>query len=328
MKNRKLFAIILAMAIALAMFAGCDSGSGSKSGKKSSKSESEEEEDEDDEDDKDDKEDKDSKKDKEDKKDKDSDDKKDPDDDILIDDDETFEGYTDSNIKAMAEGYEEMGYVVEPVMASELGAKGYNYVEGFRMYLEEDPDTFFGWAKFESTEDGVDFVNEVWLPNCDGYIIHTYYGDNMVFFLDGLYGGSVSSDGLMEYVPYEGDGRENTASPEDFDDADVAALCKEYQDKGFKVQTDTVYDNSFMAYGVNEDRAHIQVYCRKFADKDTAINYFDESYSSMSILSIRYTDNSDGSVSVYIDDTTDSMTTFPMEGTISADGLVVVTYPE
>ena len=230
MKSKKIFVTILALVLAMSMFAGCDSGSKSKSGKKSSKSESEEEEDEDDEED--DKEEKNGKEDKKDKKDKDTDDIMDPEENSIMDKEEKFEGFTDPNIKAMAEEYEAMGYVVEPVTASEFGAQDYNYVEGFRMYSEEDLDTFFGWAKFDSSEDGIDFVNEVWIANCEGYIAHTYYENYLTFFIDGLYGGSVSYGGLMEYVPYEGDGRENTASPEDFDDAEVAALCKEYQDKG------------------------------------------------------------------------------------------------
>ena len=326
MKSKKIFVTILALVLAMSMFAGCDSGSRSKSGKKSSKSESEEEEDEDDEED--DKEEKNGKEDKKDKKDKDTDDIMDPEENSIMDKEEKFEGFTDPNIKALAEEYEAMGYVVEPVTASEFGAQDYNYVEGFRMYSEEDPDTFFGWAKFDSSEDGIDFVNEVWIANCEGYIAHTYYENYLTFFIDGLYGGSVSYGGLMEYVPYEGDGRENTASPEDFDDAEVAALCKEYQDKGFKVQSESYYDNAFMAYGVDENRAHIQVLCRKFDDKDSAVAYLDEYYSSTSMTEITMTDNADGSVSVQIDDTTGSLVTFPMVGTISESGLVVLTYPE
>ena len=328
MKSKKIFVTIMALVLAMSMFAGCDSGSSSKSGKKSSKSESEEEEDEDDEDDKDDKKEKDSKEDKKDKKDKDTDDIKDPADDIIMDKEEKFEGFTDPNIKAMADEYEAMGYVVEPVMASEFGAQDYNYVEGFRMYMEEDPDTFFGWAKFETTEDGIDFVNEVWVANCEGYIVHSYYDTYLTFFIDGLYGGSVTYGGLMEYVPYEGDGRENTASPEDFEDAEVAALCKEYQDKGFKVQADSIYDNNFMAYGVDENRAHIQVYCRKFAEKDAALEHFEENTSYSSMMEVSYTENADGTISVQVDETSGSLVTCPMVGTISESGLVVLTYPE
>ena len=227
----------------------------------------------------------------------------------------------------MADEYEAMGYVVEPIMASDLGAEDYNYVEGFRMYLEEDPDTFFGWAKFDSSEDGFDFVYDVWIPNCEGYIAHEYYANTLTFFIDGLYGGSVDYNGLMEYVPYEGDGRENTASPEDFDNPDVAALCKEYQEKGFKVQADTVYDNTFTAYGVNENREHIAVYCKKYSDKETAKTYITDNFGYMSTVEPSFEDNDDGSVSFVIDGD-EAYHVFPLSGTISEDGLLVYTYLE
>lgn len=323
--TRTLMALILAMVMAGSTFALAACGKETRSSKSDRKSSKTEDEDEDDEDE--DEDDKESKKDK--KKDSKKDKKSEEDDtaDIVIEASEEFTGFSDSTIKSMAEQYEAMGYVVEPVTAADLGAKDYNYVEGFRMYLEEDPETFFGWAKFESTEDGIDYVNDVWIADCDGYIAHETYG-YLSFFIDDLYGGSVTYDGLMEYVPYEGDGRENTASPEDFDDPEISALCTEYQGKGFKIEADTTYDNSFVAYGVNEDRQHIQVVCRKFGDKEEASKFVEECLLSMSTMELTFEDNDDGSSSFQIDDTTGSLPTFPIIGEITESGVMIFIYKE
>lgn len=314
--TKALIALILVMLLAGSSIAitACGKDGGSKSGKRSSKTE----DDEDDEDD----EDKDDKKDKDDKDD-DGGNKPISDDDII---DDVFTGYSDNTIKLMAEQYEEMGYTVEPVTASFLGANDYNYVEGFIMYLEGQEEYYIGWAKFETEEDGEAFVKDVWIKNCTGFIDREMYG-MYEYFVDGYFAGSVGYDGLMEFIPYEGDGRENTANPEDFSDPTVAAFCKEYQDKGFKVEADSVYDNSFRAYGVDSDKRHMIVECRAYADVDTAKETLDSYYDYLSTVEITYTDNSDGSVDVVIDGD-EAYMIFPMTGTITADGVLIYTYAE
>ena len=317
--TKTLIALILVMLLAGSSIAvtACGKDGGSKSGKRSSKTESDEDDDEDDKEEE-----------KEDKKDKD--DKDDGEDNNLISGqdviEEVFTGFTDSNIKVLAEQYESMGYTVDPVTASDLGAQGYNYVEGFTMYLEGQEEYAMSWAKFDSEEDGEAFVKDVWIANCTGYIDREMYG-MYEFFVDGYYGGSVGYDGLMQYVPYEGDGRENTASPEDFDNPAVADLCRDYQAKGFKVEKDTVYPNSFTAYGVGQDKRHVVAICKAYSDVEAAKSFIDDNFGYMSSVEITYTDNSDGSVDVVIDGD-EAYMIFPMTGTITSDGVIDFMYKE
>ena len=329
--SKTILALVLAMVMAGSAFAlaGCSKDSkSSRSDRRSSRDDDddddddEDDEDEDDEDEDEDDEDED-KKDK--KKDKSSDKKTDSTDvveDVKVEKEEVFDGYTDTTIKMMAEEYEEMGYIVEPIFASDIGAKDYNYIEGFTMYLKGQEEYAMNWGKFESNDDAEQFVKDVWIANCEGYIDYDAYG-MYGFYVDGYYAGSVTTDGLLQFVPYEGDGRENNASPSDFDDPTVSAVCKELQDKGFKVEKG-YEDNTFTAYGVNEDRRHVVTNCKKYKDLDDAKESIERGMSSMYSVDITYEDNSDGSVNILIEGD-DAYHIFPIEGTISADGVSVLT---
>ena len=164
---------------------------------------------------------------------------------------EVFTGYTDPQIKMMALDYEEKGLIVEPVMASQIGASDYNYVEGFRFYKEDDPDSYMCWAKFKTEDDGIEFVKNVWIKDCVGYTTHEIAG-SFDFQIDELYMGAVMYGGLMQYVPYPGPERENKASPEDFKDQHIVDLCRDYQSRGFTVEPEVSY-YGFIAYGVNDE---------------------------------------------------------------------------
>ena len=238
---------------------------------------------------------------------------------------EEFTGYTDLNIKALAESYEAAGLTVIPVMASDLGAGDYNYVEGFRMFKEGEEDTFMCFVKFKSSDDAASFVKDVWIADCKGYIFHEIKG-MYDFSIDELYYGGIDNSGLMQYAPWQGDSHENTAKPEDFKDPQIVELYNEYLNKGFLIESMISYDG-FTAYGINADRAHIFVVCLKFKDKDAAIEYLDESYGSMSMMTKDYKDNADGSVSFVFDCDPQYIRTVPMEGTVSADGLIIMQYP-
>ena len=239
---------------------------------------------------------------------------------------EVFTGYTDPQIKMMALDYEEKGLIVEPVMASQIGASDYNYVEGFRFYKEDDPESYVCWAKFKTSDDGIEFVKNVWIKDCAGYTEHEMAG-SYYFGADELYTGAVMYGGLMQYVPYAGPERENKASPEDFKDQQIIDLCRDYQSKGFTVEPEVSCDG-FIAYGVNDERYHIAVICIKFDDTDKAVTYVKEILGGSSLTSTTITDNDDGTKTVYIDGDRQNIHTLPIEGTIAADGLLTVHYPE
>ena len=239
---------------------------------------------------------------------------------------EVFTGYTDPTIKMMVLDYEEKGLVVEPVMASQIGASDYNYVEGFRMYKEEAPDSYMCWAKFKTMDDGVNFVKDVWIKDCVGYTARDM-AQSYFFEIDERYMGSVMYDGLMQYAPSEESGRENKAAPEDFKDQQIIDLCRDYQAKGFVVEPEVSYDG-FVAHGADDEHRHIAVICIKFADADKAVTYVKEMLGGSSLMSTTVTDNADGSKSVLIDGDRQIIFTLPMEGTISSDGLLIIQYPE
>lgn len=235
---------------------------------------------------------------------------------------EVFSGYTDPTIKLMAAEYEAKDMVVEPLMASDLGASDYNYVDGFRFYAPGKPDAYICWVKFKSADDAKNFVNEVLIKDCKGYIAHEQAG-SYNFSIDGRYCGSVMSTGLVELMPYEGDDRKSDAGPEDFKDPKLASLCKDYVDKGFVIQKDKTYDG-FNAYGVNDEHYHIVVMCIKFKDKDAAVKYVNEILAASSLTKATLNDNADGSVAVNVTVDPNVSPTGSMEGTIDTDGLLVV----
>lgn len=235
---------------------------------------------------------------------------------------EVFTGYTDPTIKLMAAEYEAKDMVVEPLMASDLGASDYNYVDGFRFYAPGKPDTYICWVKFKSADDAKNFVNEVLIKDCKGYIAHEQAG-SYLFSIDGRYTGSVMRNGLVELMPYEGDNRKSDAGPEDFKDPKLAALCKDYIDKGFAIEKDKTYDG-FRAYGVNDERYHIVVMCIKFKDKDAAVKYVNEILAASSLTKATLNDNADGSIAVNVTVDPNVSPTGSMEGTIDNDGLLVV----
>lgn len=237
-----------------------------------------------------------------------------------------FAGYTDPNIMAMAESYEAAGMTVVPIMASDLDADEYNYVEGFRMFKAGEEDTYMCFVKFKRAEDAANFVKDVWIADCTGYIFHEVSGI-YEFSIDNLYCGGIDFSGVMQYTAYEGNPHENTASPEDFKDPQVVELCKEYQAKGFAVEADVSHDG-FTAYGVGDDRAHVVFYVVKFEDKDKAVEYINQSWGSMSFLEKTFNDNADGSVSFVFDCDPKYIRTVPIEGTVAADGLLILHYPE
>lgn len=239
---------------------------------------------------------------------------------------EVFIGYTDPTIKLMAAEYEAKDMVVEPLMASDLGASDYNYVDGFRFYAPGKPDAYICWVKFKSADDAKNFVNEVLIKDCKGYIAHEQAG-SYNFSIDGRYTGSVMSNGLVELMPYEGDDRKSDAGPEDFKDPKLAALCKDYVDKGFVIQKDKTYDG-FNAYSVNDERYHIVVMCIKFKDKDAAVKYVNEILAASSLTKATLNDNADGSVAVNITVDPNVSPTGSMEGTIDTDGLLIVQWKE
>ena len=239
---------------------------------------------------------------------------------------EVFTGYTDPTIKLMAAEYEAKDMVVEPLMASDLGASDYNYVDGFRFYAPGKPDAYICWVKFKSADDAKNFVNEVLIKDCKGYIAHEQAG-SYNFSIDGRYIGSVMSNGLVELMPYEGDDRKSDAGPEDFKDPKLAALCKDYIDKGFAIEKDKTYDG-FRAYGVNDERYHIVVMCIKFKDKDAAVRYVNEVLAASSLTKATLNDNADGSVAVNVTVDPNVSPTGSMEGTIDTDGLLVVQWKE
>ena len=235
---------------------------------------------------------------------------------------EVFTGYTDPTIKMMAAEYEAKDMVVEPIMASDLGASDYNYVDGFRFYAPGKPDAYICWVKFKSADDAKSFVNEVLIKDCKGYIAHEQAG-SYYFSIDGRYTGSVMSTGLVELMPYEGDDRKSDAGPEDFKDPKLAALCKDYVDKGFAIEKDKTY-NGFRAYGVNDERYHIVDTCIKFKDKDAAVKYVNEILAASSLTKVTLNDNADGSVAVNVTVDPNASPVGSMEGTIDSDGLLVL----
>ena len=239
---------------------------------------------------------------------------------------EVFTGYTDPTIKLMAAEYEAKDMVVEPLMASDLGASDYNYVDGFRFYAPGKPDAYICWVKFKSADDGIRFVDEVLIKDCKGYIAHEQAG-SYIFSIDGRYCGSVMSTGLVELMPYEGDDRKSDAGPKDFKDPKLAALCKDYIDKGFAIEKDKTYDG-FRAYGVNDERYHIVVMCIKFKDKDAAVKYVNEILAASSLTKATLNDNADGSIAVNVTVDPNVSPTGSMEGTIDTDGLLVVQWKE
>lgn len=235
---------------------------------------------------------------------------------------EVFTGYTDPTIKLMAAEYEAKDMVVEPLMASDLGASDYNYVDGFRFYAPGKPDAYICWVKFKSADDGIRFVDEVLIKDCKGYIAHEQAG-SYIFSIDGRYCGSVMSNGLVELMPYEGDDRKSDAGPEDFKDPKLASLCKDYVDKGFVIQKDKTYDG-FNAYGVNDEHYHIVVMCIKFKDKDAAVRYVNEILAGSSMAKATLNDNADGTIAVNVTVDPNVSPVGSMEGTIDSDGLLVV----
>ena len=238
---------------------------------------------------------------------------------------EVFTGYTDRNIKALAESYEAAGLTVIPVLSSELGAGDYNYVEGFRMYSEGSEDAYMGFLKFKSAEDAANFVQDVWIADCKGYIWHEVR-DTYEFSIDELYFGGIDHSGMIQYGPWDGDPYENTATIDDFEDPQIIELYKEYLNKGFSIESEITYDG-FTAYGINEERAHIFVVCTKYPSKDAALEFLKTSYGSMSMMTEEYTENADGSVSFVFDCDPQYIRTVPIEGTVYEDGLVIMQYP-
>jgi len=233
---------------------------------------------------------------------------------------EEFTGFKDDTIKAMAETYGAGDMTIDPVMASELGASEYNYVEGFMAFSDEDPDFMIGFLKFKTYSDAVDFINEVWFPDCDGYLFHESYGTFYDFAAIGFYEGGVSPDGSMQITYCTKDTLgENSVSPEDFEDKQIAELCREYQENGFSAEKESIYDG-FKATGVGEDNRIIQVCCIKFDSKESAIDYVKKMGAGE--LDLTLEDMSDGSVSVKIDGNPEYYRIVPIEGTISADGLL------
>jgi len=231
-------------------------------------------------------------------------------------------------VRSMVEVWESAGCEVVPVSYADIGADKQKFVEG--AYGVKDGQITNYVYKFVDSESVLEYINTVWIPQCEGYSLFEL-SVGLEFWFDGMYAGSETSDGLMVFMPVTEDQnvRANNVEVSAYSDAGVVATYEELAAKGFVFDDFTMNGvEGFIGYGKDDTKRHISVTCMKYASADEAVEKLRESYDSRMFQVFDVVDQADGSKTITIDADDMYYHMGPITGTISADGLVVLSHPD